>query len=501
MSERVQRIATEAGPLLNARTVATGWLRWMSGRWAALSLAEQYIVAALVVLCCGMAFLGVWMSKRSEAIIVQNTAEGAAPFITSLVEPHLAELARQDRLSPQSVEALNRLLKDTLLQRTVVAIKVWMPDGTMAYSNNNELIGQKFDVTSDLRRAFNGEILGARDLSGKEENDLERRAGFPLFEIYLPIRSQVDGKIFAVTEFYEDARRFEESLRVARLESWAVPMLVTLVMLCILFTIVKKGNATIESQQEVLRTQVTDLVALVAQNQELQRAVEDIIRQSVETNDLMVHRLGLELHDGPAQLISLALLRLDSIRPRSSESVSETATDDFERIRLALADSLSEIRNVSAGLVLPELDRVSTAETILTAVRHYERLTGIPVTCKVDQLPDLPNTYKSCLYRVTQEGLNNGFRHAKGAGQRVFARQCDGAVELEVVDSGSGFDVENALRTGSGLGLRGMWNRTAMLGGTFQVKSSSEEGTRLIARFELETSAETPIASELVAAE
>lgn len=493
MLERVERMATEREPLPRARTVVTGWLHWMGGRWAALSLAEQYIVGAFVVLCCGMAFLGVWMSQRSEAAIVQHTAAGAAPFISSIVEPHLTELAHQDRLQPQSIEALDRLLKDTLLGRTVVAIKVWLPDGTVAYSNHRDLIGQTRAVSAELRRALNGEIVGTRDRRDKEENEIERQAGFGLFEIYLPIRVRPDGKVFAVAEFYENADRFHETLRAARLESWGVPMLVTLVMLCILFTIVKKGNATIESQQEVLRTQVDDLVALVSENQKLQLAVEEIIRQSVETNDLMVHRLGLELHDGPAQLISLALLRLDALRPPAAEGGAPAG--DFELIRLALADSLGEIRNASAGLVLPEIDQVSTSETIRTAVRQYERRTGTPVICAIDELPELPNTYKSCLYRVTQEALNNGFRHAGGKAQRVSAVQRDGAIELEIVDGGPGFDVDRAMQTGSGLGLRGMWNRMAMLGGTFQVQSSSKQGTRLVACFELETQP-TAVAAE-----
>ena len=161
----------------------------------------------------------------------------------------------------------------------------------------------------------------------------------------------------------------------------------------------------------------------------------------METNDLVLRRIGSELHDGPAQLISLALLRLDALRPKSKGDTGEVPMDDFERIRGALVDSLAEIRNMSAGLTLPELDRVTPAEALALAARTHERRTGTTVKSELTGLPPhLSNALKACLYRFAQEALNNAFRHGGGKGQTLRGTCVDDVLQVEVADAGPGFE-------------------------------------------------------------
>ena len=457
-------------------------LRSLNKRWSDLSLAGQFTIAALAVLGCGMTFFGAWVSDRIEKGVVQNTAAGAALYINSFVEPHLRELSRQPNLSSSSIEMLDRLLKDAPLRLKVLEIKIWLPDGSITYSSRRELIGRRYPISRALKRAFNGEVVGEYDDLEDDENELERKLGVPLFEIYSPIRALASGRVIAVAEFYEDASNFHKDLRWARLQSWYAVALVTLLMLSILFSIVRKGSWTIQSQQQALRARIGELSRLLRQNEELRRRIDDSVRSSVETNDLMLRRVGSELHDGPAQLISLALLRLDALRPSPAGRAS---LEDFGRIHSALSDSLAEIRNISAGLALPELGVVSPADAIRIAVRNHEKRTGTEVKCSVDELPELPIGVKAGLYRVTQEGLNNAFRHAGGAGQMVSASQCNGTIQLEIADSGLGFDVESVLLGTRGLGLKGMRDRVATLGGHVDIQSAAGQGTRLTARFEI----------------
>jgi len=207
----------------------------------------------------------------------------------------------------------------------------------------------------------------------------------------------------------------------------------------------------------------------------------------VETNDLVLRRIGSELHDGPAQLISLALLRLDALRPKSTGDTGEVPMDDFERIRGALVDSLAEIRNMSAGLTLPQLDRVTPAEALALAARTHERRTGTAVKSELAGLPPhVSNALKACLYRFAQEALNNAFRHGGGKGQTLRGTRTDDVLQVEVADAGPGFEPDNDKRTDeSRLGLTGMRDRVASLGGTLDVQSQPGHGTRLTARFKL----------------
>ena len=190
----------------------------------------------------------------------------------------------------------------------------------------------------------------------------------------------------------------------------------------------------------------------------------------MEINDLVLRRVGVELHDGPAQLISLALLRLDGLQPERAVPNGHTPCSDLERIRGALQEALAEIRCMAAGLTLPELDRVPPADVLRLAVRGHERRTATSVACEMDGLPEqLPAAIKSCLYRFAQEALNNAYRHAGGRGQTVCARYRRGIIEVEVADAGPGFEPGSG-NVGGRLGLLGMRERVTSLGGTLEIE-------------------------------
>ena len=460
---------------------------FLGDRWSALNLAGQFAVAALVVLGCGMAVFGMWVGSRIEKGVLQNTAAGVAVYINSFVEPHVQELSKATELSPQSERALDALLKDTPLGRKVVGIKIWATDGTIVYSNKKDMIGRKFPISNRLQAALRGEISAEFNALDDDENEPERELGVPLFEIYSPIVGTASNRVIAVAEFYEEAAQLQAELRKARLQSWYIVALVTLAMLSILFGIVRNGSQTIANQERALRDRIDELSGLLAQNESLHQRIDEIHRRSVETNDLVLRRIGSELHDGPAQLISLALLRLDALRPKSTGDTGEVPMDDFERIRGALVNSLAEIRNMSAGLTLPELDRVTPAEALALAARTHERRTGTTVKSELSDLPPhVSNALKACLYRFAQEALNNAFRHGGGKGQTLHGTCADDVLQVEVADAGPGFEPDNDKRTDeSRLGLTGMRDRVASLGGTLDIQSQPGHGTRLTARFKL----------------
>ena len=85
------------------------------------------------------------------------------------------------------------------------------------------------------------------------------------------------------------------------------------------------------------------------------------------------------------------------------------------------------------------------------------------------------------MFRFVQEGLNNAFRHAGGAGQSVAVTLENRTLRVVVADAGGGFDVREG---GEGLGLAGLRERVESLGGTFAV-DSSPSGTRLTMKLRL----------------
>jgi signal transduction histidine kinase len=231
-------------------------------------------------------------------------------------------------------------------------------------------------------------------------------------------------------------------------------------------------------------------------------------RDANTTYEQHLCQIGADLHDGPAQLLALALLHIDALN--ATEPTSAVAVRD------AVAEALRELRDISVGLVLPELEHANAATTVRLAVDNYHRRTGRLVTIKDAGLPAAFNPSKAikiCLYRIIQEGLQNGFKHASGSQQSVIVGidpptngdATTGTSKTLVVivrDSKVQSDnrptscnlndnnndncalltkPERAHRTSTGIGLAGLKERIGALNGTFEIKTT-ELGTELVAK-------------------
>lgn len=466
---------------LKQRLLHRPWAR-LQIHWRRLSLAHQFATAAFFVLTCGMIFLGIWVSNRIERGVVQNTANGAALYINSFIEPHAQSLLRTRNLEWHESFALDLLLKDTPLGRRVPSIKIWRPDGTVAYSNDKTLIDRKFPMTPRLQAALAGRVSAAVETAEDAENRHVRSPGSTLIEIYSPIVGGNPARVYAVAEFYQIAEELVSELQRSRRQSLYAVALTTLAMLSVLFAIVRRGSMTIVQQETRLRSKLMEISETLAENQRLNERIDEAHKRLVSTNDMNMRRLGAELHDGPAQLISLALLRLDALRPLP-EPENATKLVDFERVQGALTEALTEIRDMSAGVTLPQLDTMTPNAVLQLAARNHERRSGTTVTVDLAPLPDLPTGLKACLYRIAQEGLNNAFRHAAGSGQVLTTTFRSNILELEVSDTGPGF--APVPRSGLRLGISGMRDRVTSVGGTFDIQSGPGQGTKLTARFNL----------------
>ena len=182
----------------------------------------------------------------------------------------------------------------------------------------------------------------------------------------------------------------------------------------------------------------------------------------------------------------MAMLRLDAIEQliMATPQASTSENNDLKIVQNALDDALAEIRNISAGLVLPELEGLSLSEVLTKAVTTHQRRTHLNIYLNLGELPtSIGESTQICLYRLVQEGLRNADRHAPGAPCSVTARYDDNVVEVEVSDSGSGFDPMIIAASSSGLGLPGLRERIESVGGLFEIRSASGQGTQLTARF------------------
>lgn len=453
-------------------------------RWSQWSLATQFNVVAAIVIGISMAVLGRWVASRIETSVITNTAASAALYMDRFVEPHVQDLANSEFLTAASRTAISELVKTRGFGEHVIEVKIWRPDGMLVFSNPQSPVGSH-PIGESLASALRGRVVAEFDDLRDEENISERKLHVPLLEIYSPIREVNSGRIIAVAEFYQLGHELKTELSWAKFEGTLIVGGLSLLMLGALIGIVRRGSRTIITQQYALNGRVADLSRSLMLNEELRQGIASANRRASESNERFLRRVSAELHDGPVQLIGLALLRLDGITPATPDETARSA-ETLEIVRGALKDALSEIRGLSNGLALPELENLSFEEALELAISNHERRSGTPVAVALpDELPDVPASIKTCAYRFVQEGLNNAFRHADGAEQRVEVTWDGAELVVEVSDKGPGISGTNQASAKSGIGLTGMRDRIESLGGTMLITAVPGQGTRLQATFRL----------------
>jgi signal transduction histidine kinase len=288
--------------------------------------------------------------------------------------------------------------------------------------------------------------------------------------------------VVGVVELYKSQSALLAALRQGRWLVVVVSVIGGTLLYLILYSVVRRANGIIDNQRRELQAGLERLSALLSQNQQLHGRVRRASSRAVELNEHFLRRVGTELHDGPAQALGFALLRLDSIGDDRGSEVGATHTRrEVETIRSALEDALTEIRAVSAGMVLPELAQLTISEALQKVVRNHEQRTGNPVDLQIGPLPEelsLPS--KICAYRFVQEALNNAYRHGDGARPRVETHGEKEMLRITVADCGPGFDSTALDTTGTErLGLRGLRERIESVGGHFLIDSAPGRGTRV----------------------
>lgn len=450
-----------------------------SGPIKGLSLAQRFAIAGSVVMLGGVIAMGSWVSNRIEQGVVDNTAIATALYMETFIAPLSQELQKSDQLSEGARQALTEIFTDTPLGERVISYKIWKEGGLVAFSSNPDLVGQRFEVSDSLRAAWRGEVVASFEDLGHEENAAESALDLPLLEIYSPIRRIWSGEVIAVAEFYENGETLKKDIAAARRTTWLVVAAIMAAMAALLFGIVLGGSRTIIRQQRALETRVGQLYEMAEQNRALRMRVQRASSRAAALNERYLRRIGADLHDGPAQLLALASLRLD----RLADGRDEVArTKETKAIRASLDEAMSDIRGICRGLTLPEIEEMQLGEVVRRAVEAHEANSGTRVALSVrGEVPEnLDHSEKICAYRFVQEGLSNACRHGGGTGQRVTLAALEDRIDLSVADAGPGFNGARFGRAGSGLGLPGLQERVESLGGTFAAENMPEGGARIV---------------------
>ena len=213
-----------------------------------------------------------------------------------------------------------------------------------------------------------------------------------------------------------------------------------------------------------------------------ERVARDTVRRVVEAQEVERRRLALELHDETGQALTSILLGLKAIRAAPTEGEAEAAES---QLRELVVTALQDVRSLAVELRPSVLDDFGLGAAIERLAQTFSERSGIEVSARIFLEDRLSPELETTLYRVVQEALTNVAKHAGAEHVSIVVTERDGQVLATIDDDGRGFDVE-AVRDGA-LGVLGMRERLALVGGALSIRSAPGDGTTVSAQARLAT--------------
>ena len=188
-------------------------------------------------------------------------------------------------------------------------------------------------------------------------------------------------------------------------------------------------------------------------------------------------RIARELHDDTAQALTSVLVRLRLLERSAGD---ERLRAGITELRDLTGDTLEGVRRMAIDLRPPMLDDLGLEAALQAFVQDFSHRWPVKAKFTGGRLGRLPLDVELVLYRIVQEALSNVAKHANASRVEARLTRRGRSLRLVIEDDGCGFDVEAAKSSrGSGLGLFGMEERLALIGGSVRVESAVGRGTRI----------------------
>jgi signal transduction histidine kinase len=233
-----------------------------------------------------------------------------------------------------------------------------------------------------------------------------------------------------------------------------------------------------------LLQQIQDINRAQAMLEESRESYRALSAKLMELRDQERRKIARELHDSVGQYLAMVRMNLGRL---AMEGNSVARAADLLPQAMEMADrAIVEVRTISHLLHPPLLEEIGLASAVHAYADEFSRRSGIQTTVDIpEDLERLPKEIELALFRTVQEGLANVHRHSSAKAVAISIQR--GADEFCILVKDDGKGVPPAVLAkfnagvGGGVGLSGMRERLAELGGRLEVESSPR-GTLLRAR-------------------
>jgi len=415
--------------------------------WSELGLLGRTVLGALATFGIVAALLAVTIPQQVERHLIDAHIRSLSRIAEGMVDLGLIPPHPDD---PYSLAPLDTAIRIDLLGTDTVRVKIWLPDGTIGYSDERALIGRSFPLEEELADAFAGHPRTARPVLEREENVFERGLP-PLREYYIPA-VDAEGKVVAVFEVYQLAEPVDGFVGGVRRYVWvAVWLGIGLLAVFIVVILVVNGRAAARRRRQA-EQMFGDLVrAQAEERRQIIGALHDDIGQTLYRIHFGVEELQARV--GPESEVGEELGRLGQL------------VNDVDGVLRAELRSLhyGSGEELSLRSALEELGEVTEMET------------DLDVEIRVAEDGPLSVPSRVALFRAAREGIMNVRKHAAATRMWIRVGRKGDMVQVDIADDGVG------IRGAPGLGLTTTRERLEAMGGGLRVRQRRGGGTRFSA--------------------
>lgn len=221
----------------------------------------------------------------------------------------------------------------------------------------------------------------------------------------------------------------------------------------------------------------------VQQRTEKERNQYKLTHFAIQAQEEERKRIARELHDGVGQALYSILVGLNVI---GQDNLTDPIKQHVNDLLHMTAKAMEEVKRMALELRPSALDDLGLLPALRSLMKRVEKSFHIQVEMHVQgEKRRYSAAMETALYRIVQEAMTNTAKYGKASQLGIVFENREKEVVVTVVDDGVGFDVEQALNAGKGLGLFGMRERAQLLGGTVDIRSAPDDGTTVIIRIPL----------------
>ena len=197
-----------------------------------------------------------------------------------------------------------------------------------------------------------------------------------------------------------------------------------------------------------------------------------ILQTQLEIQEQTLKTISEEIHDNVGQVLSLAKLNLFTFENNSKQKLEDT--------KALISKAINDLRDLSRSMHGDRIAELGLQQSVADELQILENSGEFKTHLKITgESYKLPPQKEMVLFRIVQEALHNAVKHAYATHLKVEMIYQPGSFTLTINDDGKGFSPEALKSSQTGIGLKSMQNRGALIGGEFSIYSLKNNGTSI----------------------